>query len=366
MNRRNATVLTLAFVLMGIAFVGIFFVAQVVNPPAVPVVVARADIPAGTVLTEDLLGVDRVRLGRPVLAAQIKESELAGFIGGVVVEPIHAYSLVPKASITIDGNPASANRLALTLADPTLVAMVVPVNDETAPPAIVAGDVVDLVFGVGNPGSIDRLTTAPTPTPESLVVGYAPAEPTPEPAGEGRAEPTATEEPRYSLPVAKNIVYGARVLAVVREQTRIQGESLSEPSTGVTAKAAPGPIVGLVLAIPREAQEVVQFAVINGEIRVALVSPNAEAAVVREPTLGMTWDDLVALVRMERDAALATAAPQTVLGPGAFAVESTRAALGATAQGLTATAATAGATPVATAGPAGATPAPSTTPGATP
>ena len=38
----------------------------------------------------------------------------------------------------------------------------------------------------------------------------------------------------------------------------------------------------------------------------------------------MTWNDLVSLMRMDRDAALATAMPANVMGPGAYAIDATR------------------------------------------
>jgi hypothetical protein len=93
------------------------------------------------------------------------------------------------------------------------------------------------------------------------------------------------------------------------------------------------------VAVPREAQELVQFAIDNGSVRVALLSAQIAQgdAASRQPTLGMTWNDLVSLMRMEREAALATATPPSVLGPGAFALEATRNAATQAVAGLTQT-----------------------------
>ena len=126
------------------------------------------------------------------------------------------------------------------------------------------------------------------------------------------------------LPVAKTVVHNARVLSVLREQqpTTVQSGTGADVQTVVVN----GKMTALVVAIPREAQELLEFAIDNGTVRVALLSaqldnhPNAAVA----PSLGMTWNDLVALVRMQRGLHSATGLPTDVMGPGAFAVEGQR------------------------------------------
>jgi hypothetical protein len=332
MTRRNSAVIVLAIILMVGGFLGVLFVGQILNPAPVPVAVAAVDIRAGSSLTSAMVAIDSVHMNPKVISGLVREAELSSYIGGVVVEPIHAFQPIDKAAISITGNPASSNRLSLALSDPSLIAMVVPVSVGTAPDAIVEGDYVDLDFGVGSTTSFaGTLSTAPTQVPFAAGFGQPgvtstglQALPT--------ASPTPTAEPALLLPVAKTVVRNARILAVTREQQPATVQS--QPGAAVTTVLVKGKIMALVVAIPREAQELLEFAIDNGTVRVALLSAQTldHSAGTETPSLGMTWNDLVALVRMQRDAALATGLPTYVLGPGAFAVEATRSAATQAAQ----------------------------------
>jgi Flp pilus assembly protein CpaB len=326
--RRNTAVILLALALMAAGFLGVLFIGQVVNPPTVPIAVAVVDIPAGATLTEDMVAMDSVTMNPKVIGALIREDELTPFIGSTLVEPVYAYQPLRKSAISAEGNPASAKRLALALSDPSLVAMVVPVTAATAPGAIVEGDFVDLNFGVGGKADFgERLTTEPTPDPfagnsfsnDSFDVVATQTEAVPE-----YATPTATPttEPLLVLPVAKTIVSNAKVLAVIRDE---RTETVQDKD-GLKSVRIPGKIIALVVAIPREAQELVQFSIDNGVVRVSLLSAQSAGAAPgeRRPTLGMTWNDLVSIVRMERDEVLALGLPAQVIGPGAYAIEATR------------------------------------------
>lgn len=355
MSQRNATVIVLGLVLMVGGFLGVLFIGQVINPPPVAVAVALVDIPAGATLTREMVALDSVHVDEKVLAGLVREEELALFVGGTAIQPIHAFQPLPKAALSAENNPAAARRSALALSDPRLVAMVVPVTPGTAPEAIVEGDFVDLNFGVGSATSYGgRLTTAPTPEPFAL--GYTPlVEATPVLETTAAPTPTPTVEPLLLLPVSKTVVRHARVLAVIREErtTTVQNEGEAAPRTVVVK----GKAIALVVAVPREAQELLGFAIDNGTVRVALLAAGVAEPKDgdRQPTLGMTWNDLVALVRMERDQALTAGLPTEVLGPGAFAVEATRLAQTQAAVTATRGAATPTSAPSAT---AFATPAP--------
>lgn len=319
MNRRNSPVVILAIVLMAAGFLGVLAIGQVVNPPPASIAVAIADIPVGTVLSEELVAMDEVHMDSRVLAVLVQSDELKALLGGVVVEPIHALQPIAKAAIAAEGNPATVTRLALGLSDPDMVAMVIPVDPTTSPDAIVEGDRVDLSFGVGSlVASGERLSTEPTPS-HFVSNGLEPLLEY-EATEHGQAAASAAE-PLLMLPVAKRIVSAAQVLAVIRDVRSVPSET--EDGQLTTAQVA-GEIRGLVVAIPRDAQELVQFAVDNGHVRVALLSAAADDdGQTRQPTLGMTWNDLVALVRMEREQALQAGLPDVVLGPGAHAVEAT-------------------------------------------
>jgi hypothetical protein len=319
-----------------VAVLGLLFAGTILNPAPTEIVVALVDIPAGSVLTRDMVVTDAVRMHRKVIAGLVLASELGNFVGGIVIEPIHAFQPVPKAAISADRNPAAANRLALALTDPSLVAMVVPVTQATAPDAIVQGDYVDLIFGVStatNGGA--RLSTEPTPAP-NFDFGV----PTVNAPAEASATATSTPEPLLVAPVAKTIVSNAIVLSVVREAPRQTASDAGVAGASSSSSTERGKILALVLAIPREAQELLQFAIDSGTVRVALLSARLDNSLdgsgQHVPSLGMTWNDLISLLRMDREQVLAAqGASAQVNGPGAYDIEATRnAAVQATQQAL--------------------------------
>jgi len=303
LKKRNAPLIILGTVILAVVFVGVLFAGQLFNPPPVSVAVAVVDIPAGTVLTGDMVAMDSVHMDAKVIGGLVRESDMEMFVGGTVIEPVHKYQLLPKAAISAEGNPAAINRLALGLSDPSLVAMVVPVTQATAPEAIVEGDYVDLNFGVNSSTSFGAmLTTKPTESPFDSPQSFGFGVPTEAPTE--LAATTSTPEPLLMLPVAKTIVSNAKVMSVIREEktSTVQDTSDSQPRT----VSMPGKIVALVVAIPREAQELLQFAIDNGSVRVAVLSAKVSETTSgdHKATLGMTWNDLVSLVRMDRDEAL--------------------------------------------------------------
>ncbi len=314
---------------MVVGFLGNLLFGTLVNPPTTSIVVARVEIPVGTILTREMLGVDDMRLNNQVAAVLVQEADLPLIVGGMNVETIHAFQPVHLSSIVADGNPAAAGRLSLTLTDPDVVAMVIPVNAETAPQSIAAGDYIDLNFGVGSATFLaGTLSTAPTPQPFQPLPGFVAQSRTgldgvTIPAPQFTAGPTPTEEPRISLPVAKTIVHTARVLSVVSDDVPNPAYLGPDGNELATEQGAP---IALVVAVPRDAEEIVHFAIVNGSIHVALLSPqndNVAEAGQRIPTLGMSWDDMVALFRLERDAALEDGLPEVLRGPGAAAVKAT-------------------------------------------
>jgi hypothetical protein len=328
--KRNAVVIGLAVIIMLVGFSGNFIIGRLINPPAQKVVAAQVNIPAGSVIQPSMLVVADVSVPRSLLATLITESEVGTFVGGRAAVDIPALQLVTKNMIVADGNPAAQQRLALTLSDPSLVAMVVPIDPAVAPLGITIGDYVDLIMGVGNPANNEKLTTAPTATPDNSQ-GFA-GQPTAIAAVlTAHGADTPTPEPRLFLPVAKTVVSNAKVLSVVRAQAQAQTNAQGTPVAPEAGKP-----IGLVIAIPRQAQEIVEFALTNGSLRVSLLSPNVGSVKPgdRQPTLGMTWDDLVALVRMERQSALNAGTPSVEYGPGAYAVESTQNAQAAATQAV--------------------------------
>ncbi|HLC21095.1 MAG TPA: SAF domain-containing protein [Candidatus Methylomirabilis sp.] len=330
--------LIIGVALVVVAFLALFLVANILNPPAQLVLVATRDIQAGERLTPELARAVEVQL--PFVDSFILEAEADQFEGAVFIEAVHQNEPIHTASLVDADNPAAIFRSSLALDDPNLVAFVVPVSPETAPPDIREGDRVDLTLGVGSVTFLaGSLSVVPTPNPfeprEVFVGGLVesggqtflttPVEPSGQlPIPQVTAAPTATQFPQVTLPIAKSLVRNALVLRVVYDQ---------RPNPGFTGEGQSafirGDIQALVLAIPMEGQEIVTFALANGDVRVAVRSPLASEE-DGSPTLGMSWDDLVAFFYAERELGLQAIDPEaSLLGPGASALWPTQRALNA-------------------------------------
>jgi len=88
-------------------------------------VVAVEDIPAYSVLDPNALGIDAERINGQVASTLIQREEIDQYVGGFVIENIHAGEPLRKSAIVAQGNPEAANRLALVMTDPEKVAMIV-------------------------------------------------------------------------------------------------------------------------------------------------------------------------------------------------------------------------------------------------
>jgi hypothetical protein len=191
------------------------------------------------------------------------------------------------------------------------------VNAEIAPQDIRPGDRVDVIYGVGSVGLGN--------TTERYLYPEEPSPPAGADVEEGGGvpafglEPTPSPTPDLAFPVAKVCVRDLAVLDVIHEERpnpAYGGPDSGEPAT------IPGEVVAVQVAVPREQEEMLHYAVTTGEYRVALLSPNAPQE--DDPTLGMTWDDLVAFFWAERQAALDAITDTTrLLGPGAAAIVAT-------------------------------------------
>lgn len=352
--------LIIGVALVVVAFLALFMVANIINPPAQLVLVASRDIRAGERLSPELARAVEVQL--PFVASFIREEEADLFEGAVFIEAVHENEPIHKASLIDADNPAAISRSSLALDDPNLVAFVVPVSPETVPPDVREGDRVDLTLGVGSATFLSgSLSVVPTPNPfeprEVFVGGLVeqggqtflatPLQPSGElPIPESIVVPSPTQAPQVTLPIAKSLVRNALVLTVVYEQ---------RPNPGFTSEGQSafirGDVKALVLAVPMEAQEIITFALANGDVRVAVRSPLASAD-DGSPTLGMSWDDLVAFFYAERELGLQAIDPEaSLMGPGASSLWPTQRALNAPTATSTPTPRPPSATPTASATP---------------
>jgi hypothetical protein len=302
-----------AFLLIA-SFAAAMYVLNQASEGAVEVLRAMRDFQPGDAITMDM--VEWVQIPDSLAGPYISVNE-PEFDGAVAIIPVAAGELLPKTSFVLATNPAAANRTALILSDPNLVAFVIPINEETAPPNIAPGDRVDLTLGVGSATFLSgQLSSLPTPNPQDsreVFTGtiYNTGEPgvfseegdefLGEAVGTGGILPTpevtpedGLDEEYVAMPIAKTLVHGAMVIHVIYEQ---EPNPFAAAEQGAAAYTI-GPAKAIVVAVPIEAQELLTFALANGDLRVSLLSPLADVS--DEPTLGMSWTDLVVFFKAER------------------------------------------------------------------
>ncbi|MBU1878931.1 MAG: hypothetical protein KJ734_08270 [Chloroflexi bacterium] len=298
------------------AFCAFLFLGRIFNPPPTPVVVLTQDVPRYGVITRDALGLDAQTLHPDLARAYVQEHEVDDYLGAVAVEPLYQGDPLTKARLVAGEQAAGLSRLALQLDQADQVAMVIPVQPDTCPGGIRPGDYVNVEFTLGQvrqetgtgAGVYGMATPTPFPEPGALVtttrtitVGTHLTATVPWSIGE-------TE-----LPLAKTVLQQLRVLEVVREQEPNPQYGMDAPGSESTQPAyVAGDVIGLVVAVPRDAQELLAFSIDNGTVHIALVShlalqdPDGSAS-----TLGITWADLQAYIRAERLRALGLTASAT-------------------------------------------------------
>ena len=321
---RSAT-FTIGILLAGLAFVGFLMLGGMMAPPPYSVVIAVQDVPAYSTLDPNALGVDAQRINSQVAQTLIQREEIDQYVGGFVLENIHAGEPLRKSAIVASGNPQAINRLALVMTDPDKVAMVVPVDPKTAPSQIAPGDWVDLVVGLA-PGNISTSSNTTfsnlltPPTPVSPIVSFGPT-----PSSGMRPAPTLPPNPSsvnpstnnggvsatdMNLPADKVVIQNVPVLAVRFQQVpnpaftgSSAGFGQSQSSEGTSQPAyIQGDIQTITVLVPRPSVELLSFGKDNGRVHVVLLpAKTAEAANgAQSPTFGITFNDVLAWMMRER------------------------------------------------------------------
>ena len=306
---RSRLSLILGLVLAVGAFAALLLLGQVLNPTPYQVVVVINEVAPGEQLRYDMIATDPQSVDPKVAAEYVLADELDGWLGSTIVDPLHPGQPLLKAHLVREGHPRADHRLSLALEETDKVAMVIPVDAETAPQDIRPGDRVDLVYGVGRvreesgvsesaPWLDQELTPSPAITP-----AY-------------QSSLTPTPMPNIDFPFAKVVLQDLEVVRVIHEKR-------SNPAYGGPQSEEPptlkGDVKALQVVLPREQAEMMHYGVTTGDYRVALLSPNAPEAA--DATLGMTWKDLEAFFWAQRDTALGAITGTISLdGPGAAAL----------------------------------------------
>ncbi|MDY6868076.1 MAG: hypothetical protein SVT56_09255 [Chloroflexota bacterium] len=253
-------------------------------------------------LSADVVQVVSVNMKTAQLSHYLTPSilESRGYIVQVI-DLVPEGNFIPLSSLLFSDNPEAENQTSLSLDDPNLVAMVIPVTSLTCPPDIKPGDRVDITMDIG---SASFMTGAFSSEPTSVSnSSYSSSRPSAisEDGSDASIDnpilsplPTSTSEASLSLPVTKTITR-AEVLKVIYEV---------QMSGTVTGEESPetGEITGLVVAVQAGAQEAISFAIHNGEVRVTILSPGAEEKLA---TAGMSWEDIVDYFKWNRQLWLA-------------------------------------------------------------
>jgi len=310
-------------VLVVVAIAGFYAFSLFLAPPAHEVFVAVQEMNQGDQLTPDRVQLVSVR-SRESLEGYIMRDEIEQFGYGTLVEPIHVGEFVPKAAVAVEGNPAATNRVALALADPNEVVKVVPVTTLTSPEDIVPGDIVDLTLSVGSAtfltGALEVVPTA-SPLEAYRYQYYSSGVPTVMPEQSVPViTPTPTGQPN-NLPITKDIVVGAKVIKVLYEVKANPNYMTGSADTHVSSTVR-GDIRALVVGVPRSVVEILDYGIQNGTLRVSVRHPGS-APGKDGVSPGVSWDDLAAYFKWERQLWQLTPMPEEVYGPGAQIVVAT-------------------------------------------
>jgi hypothetical protein len=300
-----------------IAAFGVLLVAgSIFNPPPYRIVIAVKDIAPYTTLSQDMVVVDEQTMNQTVASRLVHEGEVEHYLGGMVIETIHAGEPLRRNAVTTSGNPAAAHRLSLALTDPDLVAAVVPVTPKIIPDNVTAGDYINVTMGIA--GNVSQLATTawgeaggaawglpggPTPTPPPFTSTF-PLTSTSS-MGLGQTDLLLGEEmPEVAPPLDKLVLPQVEVIHVARERMPNPNYGMGFGEEGSQEPVfLEGDIESLTLLVPKAAEELLYFAVDNGTLHLSIV-PHIAVLEGTSPSTGILWEDIVRFFQEERLRAL--------------------------------------------------------------
>jgi len=276
------------------SFAAIVLFGAIFNPAPYQIAVALHDLPPYTILEPAMVGVDAQTMASQVAVRLVHEAELDTYLGGMLIEPVHAGEPLRRMAIVAPDNPAARKRIALALSDPDKVAMVIPADPDIVPDSVQPGDFVNITMAVGQVQQMDERAAG--------LAGSATA--TPAPASV--EEVTERAAANVVLPFAKIVLQDVLVLQVQKEkiQNPGYGAGFSDQASSEPAYID-GDLQRLVALVPADAQEMVAFAIANGALQLTLAPHVAVHNALPGSTFGITWDDFKAFFRAEREKSIA-------------------------------------------------------------
>jgi hypothetical protein len=292
-----------------IAAFGVILVAgSIFNPPPYSILIALEEIAPYTVVTRDMFAVDEQTMHQRVASRLVHETEIDRYLGGMVVETVHAGEPLRRNAVVTADNPAAAHRLSLALTDPDLVAAVVPVNPKIIPDNVTAGDYVNVTVGIE--GNVSQLATAawggaassatwgappasaptPTPVPYTATLPLTPTGPL----------PLSQDVPQVTPPLDKLVLPQVEVIHVAREKVPNPNYGMTFGQEGTQEPPfLEGDIESITILVPKAAEELLYFAVDNGTLHISIV-PHVAVLAGTSPSTGVLWEDIVRFFQEER------------------------------------------------------------------
>jgi pilus assembly protein CpaB len=270
LKRSNRLILLIGLFLAAIAFVGIILVLGgggdggdgTSGPDATKttIVVASADIPLGTLITEDLVETQEVRNTELPAGAYTTEAEV---INRTTTTDLMKGQLVGSSAFSTVTLDADIGRLL----DTGRRAMSIQVDQVSGVGTLVKpGDRVDVVIGITGADKFPVVTTDPQTDQVSLVPGL-----------------NATS--------VKAIIQNLEVVGTLLPEAPAE-EGTTEDGTTGTAPSLNGQAQIVILSVSAQEAEVLRFGQIDGTLTLILRSPEDKEAPADETT-GITLRQLV-------------------------------------------------------------------------
>jgi hypothetical protein len=282
------------------AFALVFLIGQLSQAPKYEVAVVVQEIPAYTLMTEDMIVIDSQSVSAMIADTYVLADEWRALLaaGAVSAENLHPGQPLLRANVASGAEAHDLSRLAVALADPDQVILSVPVIDDELP-ATVPGDVVALFFSAGSVHVTEMTTT----TVDGLDLDTDRSRTS---VGLDDLSLGATEGITFTtldLPLSKWIASG--VVYRLNWELR-ENPNYGAPGMEQEPRYIEGELKSLDIVVGRTDAEWIAFALAHGDIRVAVLPaitrPDVEAGTM-PPETGVTWTDFERRFFEEREVA---------------------------------------------------------------